>query len=193
MAPTIIYRVYNQNGGLRGAQRWWKRQVLEDLKDTKEISVLGEEFALPTSNEQPNQEAAINLLLKYALPYCGAVAIPFTGKVSDKPAWVIRAEEDYAQASTRLQTVRTDLHESIVKAKSKTIGCKECGSQIARKYVKPDCDCPVCGFTLLAESYRKRLASAIKAVHKAESKLPKGEPEYNETTGTCYLIGGWKV
>ena len=78
--------------------------------------------------------------------------------------------EDMNKLAAKISDVKGQL-ERFLKEKSvrsfqaKTIGCKKCGSQLAKEYLKDDC-CPLCGNDLRAPStiageadYRQRIAA----------------------------------
>jgi hypothetical protein len=189
----IIFKVYNQPGDKRDVQAWWRAQIAKDLRSCSPegLAVLGEEFA--EANVASDLNAAIRAIGKSVEPYCGAVAVPFTGKISNKPLKIAQAEEAHLTAVAYLDELKRNYHINLTDAKSKTVGCKKCESSITRKYVKADCKCPVCGESLLATTYQERLKTAEKRVDATHSKLPKTSADYTEYNGTCWAVGGWAV
>lgn len=55
-------------------------------------------------------------------------------------------------------------------AKAEYIGCRHCGSKIARKHLRNN-NCPVCGADLRPESTLKAIASAYDSYNKANNRL----------------------
>lgn len=101
-----------------------------------------------------------------ALEYAGrTVAVRYC---KDAPA-----TEDMNKLSVKSQELKAQLDKflkdrSVLSFQSKSIGCKKCGSQLAKEYLKDDF-CPLCGNDLRAPStiegeaqYRQRLDSLDK-------------------------------
>jgi ferredoxin len=97
------------------------------------------------------------------------------------------------QAQRTYDDLKAHLHMVIRNTKSKTIGCKNCHSSIARAYVNRDILCPVCGGSLLCPTYKTRLDRALKNVERWDAKIPESEHAMYEVDGTCYLVGGWST
>lgn len=98
-----------------------------------------------------------------ALSFVGCSVLVFYRAVADE-------SDDMQKLSAKIADVKAQM-EKFLKEKSvrsfaaKTIGCKKCGSQLAKEYLKDDC-CPLCGNDLRAAStiaaeadYRQRIAS----------------------------------
>lgn len=187
----IIYRVYDQEDSSENSVKfWWRKQV----KTYKELGVLGDTFLLAEEQAKDINEA-LQILQDTAIPYCGATAVAYTGLLGGIPQSVIDAKEAYDNAKAHLEKTVKDTHATIVDAKSKTIGCKKCRSQINRLYIGESCTCPVCSEPLLAETYRKRRDSALKQLTAAEKVwLPFATMEWPAVKpGKCYIVGGYEV
>jgi len=91
--------------------------------------------------------------------------------------------------------LRDKITKGIKEAKSKTIGCKNCNSQVNRKYVKQVLCCPVCSNTLMSPTAVKqlknkgdKLADINKQIKEETNKL---KTKNSKLAKTRWLIAGW--
>lgn len=151
----------------------------ESVADEPEVPV---DVVLP---EEPgiyeyDKEAVDSLISVFSVPLLKEVflsratavdAISFVGRTVFV-SYRAEAEpsEDMKKLSAKIADVRNQMErflkeKSVLSFQAKTIGCKKCGSQLAKEYLKDDC-CPLCGNDLRAPStiageadYRQRIAS----------------------------------
>lgn len=188
---TLEYRVFeNPKKSIADIRRWWKKETTESDK----LAMIGDDFLLVETPAHDIRDA-IKVLSETAIPWCGPVCVEYTGLVGGKPQEAETAERRLEEAVKYLDKVKSETYSAIRNAKSKTIGCKKCSSQINRKYVPESCTCPACGEILLAATYKKKRENAQKAYEKAyqvaEVYRDKTWPEPKR--GSCYLVGGWYV
>ncbi|EDM26144.1 hypothetical protein LNTAR_16393 [Lentisphaera araneosa HTCC2155] len=115
-----------------------------------------------------------------------AMAIPFVGEgnIFDKASQKIM--DQCCKAKRELVTLEADLLLKIRRTKSKTIGCKKCGSSISRLYIT-NTDCPVCG---KRESfYSKTQMDRIKRKREKFKSL-KSKPLRRTKVQVIHLVGG---
>jgi hypothetical protein len=120
-----------------------------------------------------------------------AEAVPYRTKVR---AYKYKRDRELKgkiqQLAEDLDNFESMMVAEIKNAKSKTIGCKRCGSSVARAYIK-HADCPVCGKhdSLLSDTRKQR---RIRMKHKLSEmrKRLKNAPTHL-VDGVNYLIGGW--
>ena len=113
------------------------------------------------------------------------VAVPFlkTENIEDQVKGHPRLEASYrkvqemAEKATKAWSEYEDLNNAFhfKDAKSELVGCKNCGSKIARKYLKSN-KCPVCGHDLRPRSLLDRIEAKkekSREYRKQESQLRK--------------------
>jgi hypothetical protein len=87
------------------------------------------------------------------------------------------------------------IRSGIKEAKSKTIGCKNCESQINRKYVKDNLTCPCCNKTLLSPTAQKQVQTKkdkLTLIKKQEKEeLNKLKDKNAKLSKTRWLVAGW--
>ena len=84
------------------------------------------------------------------------------------------AERKYEEAISRVYDITKE--NSPLRVKAEFIGCKECGSRLAKKYISlryTTCKCPVCGNSLFSNTARER-------IKKAEEKAAKLKKEWEK-------------
>lgn len=105
-------------------------------------------------------------------------------------ARIKKAETKATTANTKLREIEQAVFAALRNAKSKTVGCRGCGSKIARKHLKGTV-CPVCtSNTLLSASAHSRVMAARKRVDKAREALAEArKPKPGKKV--AYVVGGW--
>lgn len=66
------------------------------------------------------------------------------------------------------------LENSPARVKAEFIGCKTCGSRLAKKYIKitgKTCKCPLCGASLFSKTAQARIKSVEDRISKIEKEL----------------------
>lgn len=115
-----------------------------------------------------------------------AFAVPFKGEVRDYDSASKKIIAQRKKAELDLALSKRKFLKQIKSTKSKTIGCKKCGSAITRSYLS-EAVCPVCRGDLLTATQLSQLKSRkIKL-----SKLNQQSLQKISKTGTCYIVGGW--
>lgn len=75
------------------------------------------------------------------------------------------------------------LENSPIRVKAEFIGCKNCGSRLAKKYVKvvrKTCRCPLCGASLFSKTAQARIKSAEDRISKIEKELKAERKVYRK-------------
>lgn len=65
---------------------------------------------------------------------------------------------------------------SPVRVKAEFIGCKTCGSKLAKKYIKvygKTCKCPLCGSSLFSKTAQERIQKASEKAEKIKAEWQK--------------------
>lgn len=105
----------------------------------------------------------------------------------ETPRKAIELTNKLFKVKTTLDEFDREVLNRIKKGKSKTKGCKRCGSSIAVAYLHKT-DCPICHATLYTDTDKKR-RDALREKHKRlrtqRDELP------NETFKSHWLVGGW--
>ena len=137
-----------------------------------------------------NEEQAREYLEDNHKKWDRAMAVPFkgTGVVYDKASQLLRDQRN--KVTAELTTLEADILLSIRSTKSKTIGCKKCGSSVSRLYITC-ADCPVCGKR--ETFYSKTQAERIKRKRDKLRQLNSKSLKQTQTITTCYVVGGWCV
>lgn len=74
---------------------------------------------------------------------------------------------------------------SPVRVKAEFIGCKNCGSKLAKKYIKvygKTCKCPLCGSSLFSKTAQERIQKASERAEKIKTEWQK-EKEKADAAG----------
>lgn len=75
-----------------------------------------------------------------------------------------------------LETLRLKTYEAMKNAKSKTIGCKGCGSQINRQFVRQNMFCPVCSkATLMSATVQKQIENKKAKIKTLKNQVTEEE------------------
>ena len=120
----------------------------------------------------------------WAVPYKATVTVP-KSTLTSKKTQLAKAEAD-------LKKLETDAIKAIKGTKSKTIGCKSCGSSINRKYVR-SLDCNVCGKTdaFKTETLKKRIKTKQDKIITLKAEVRNMSNETVKKQGINYVVGGW--
>ena len=116
-----------------------------------------------------------------------AWAVPFRRAGKIPTAAGRKVMESRRALQNKIDGFRGDVVQRIKAAKSKTIGCKSCGSAVSRKFLRT-CDCPVCGKkdAFLTTTDHKRLDSMCDRY----SELRRREVPYKTGETVGYCVGG---
>lgn len=136
----------------------------------------------------PTRNEAVAYLDENHCKWDCAMAVPFKGSVQSCDARSKRIIVQRQKAAKDLVNARATIMSKIKSTKSKTIGCKYCGSAISRRFLH-GADCPVCkkADVLLSKTQVQKL-------QRLEAKLKKlrAEPlNRDEKAGVNYVVGGW--
>lgn len=80
-------------------------------------------------------------------------------------------EKKYEDAVQRVFEIAEEC--SPVRVKAEFIGCKNCGSKLAKKYIKvygKTCKCPLCGSSLFSKTAQERIQKALEKVEKIKAE-----------------------
>lgn len=194
MENQLVYRICDPGVDGDDLLKCWDEQVGQE----DELKTLGTMFTMTQCEDGSllianDLDDAVEMMKTAAVPYCGAVCVAFHALVKSQRNAVYGFEQRHRVALDKLSKVIENTRKMIHNTKSKTIGCKQCGSTITRSYIGDSFECPVCGDVILAETYKKALIKAQTDVGIAENNLPSEEDRYEMVNGICYIIGGWKV
>lgn len=139
-----------------------------------------------------DRQEAMEYCLKNADKWTSVVAVKYKKVGEIKDAKLTKLQKRFSDAQKARREAGEKVAKAILEAKSTLVGCKDCGSKIARKRLK-SVKCPVCNTRLVAPSAEKRLAKLdakveaigklIDARHDELIKKAKGEVRW--------LIAGW--
>jgi hypothetical protein len=119
--------------------------------------------------------------------WSSAMAVPFLGKKQDYDKTSLRTITQKAVAKQKLGALKETLLVQIKQAKSKTVGCRHCGSSVTRSFLS-SLNCPVCDKSeLLSATAKNRLLNSQQKIN----QLNKQKLKHIEANGTCYVVGGW--
>lgn len=93
-------------------------------------------------------------------------------KLVKEPAYVIAARTAFNEATKRYGELNMPVHYASVKAKF--VACKNCGSSLAREYLRSN-RCPLCGVDMRPASKLDAIEKAGKNVEKARAKMAEAE------------------
>lgn len=117
-----------------------------------------------------------------------ALAVPYMGNKDTHDA----SSKDLIRRKKKLFNEIKDFSAKKLKeikaAKSKTIGCKPCGSSVSRKFLR-GIDCPVCGEREVFYTTTNKKVLALKKQKYID--LERRPLKSKAKKGVCYLIGGW--
>lgn len=82
---------------------------------------------------------------------------------------ITKAAEGVNNAQKNYTDLKENIESDFFNTKSEYIGCKECGSKLAKKYLKKT-SCPLCGRNLLSETATTRLMNAHDKIVSAQKK-----------------------
>lgn len=92
-------------------------------------------------------------------------------------------EKKYEDAVQRVFEIAEEC--SPVRVKAEFIGCKNCGSKLAKKYIKvygKTCKCPLCGSSLFSKTAQERIQKASEKAKKIKAEWQK-EKEKADAAG----------
>ena len=110
-----------------------------------------------------------------------------------------KAEAAYANAVNAQLDLENKVIADFYGTKSLTVGCKQCGSSLSRKWLKAKrlIDCPLCGNELLSATAQERMKNAAARVKKAENALndekkklaaKAGVKDWKNPSGVSWLV-----
>jgi len=106
-----------------------------------------------------------------------------------------KACEKAQAAQEKLNEANRKVREEFASAKSKTVGCKGCGSKMSREHLVKFLHgkalrCPLCNGDLLSQTFRERQAKLMAAVEEArKAAQEEAKPKTNGKIG--WVVGGW--
>lgn len=106
-----------------------------------------------------------------------------------------KAREKVKAAEKKLTDACNKARKAFAEAKSKTVGCKGCGSKMSREHLARFLmhrvvRCPLCDHDLLPATFRERQAKLKAAVEEARKAAEEeAKPKTNGKIG--WVVGGW--
>jgi predicted RNA-binding Zn-ribbon protein involved in translation (DUF1610 family) len=134
------------------------------------------------------EQEALDWLHENNNKWGSAHLVKYKGKVKKPYAKSKSTLERLNRLRLELQTFDKTVVKGIRAAKSKTIGCKSCGSSISRSHLH-SVECPVCGQydAFLTKTNKEKEARLRKTIRELQSR----PVETREVDGEVLLIGGW--
>jgi hypothetical protein len=132
--------------------------------------------------------AARNYIEENHSKWEAAMAVPYKGEVSTFDAVSKKVLQQRKALEKEILDMRQKFLKSMKSTKSKTIGCKRCGSSIGRRYLY-SAQCPVC--SKKDAFYSNTQISALAAKKKRLAALLKKSLNKIKKSGPNYVIGGW--
>lgn len=120
-----------------------------------------------------------------------AWAVPYNAKVIIPKQNLSKKKESLDKVLKELEQLKTDGIIAIRNTKSKTIGCKTCGSSINRKCVN-SFNCNVCNArdAFMTPTLAKRIESKHIKTAKIRKDISTLSSDTKQTTGINYVVGG---
>ncbi len=151
---------------------------------------LGITTGLTVSNKKfDSHEAAEEWLMENADKWDDSVAVQYASKVDkiSKTGQVII--DRYNKLDKEFSGFDNTTLQAIKKAKSRTIGCKNCGSSISRKHLS-SVNCPVCQRVQAFVSNTGKKQKDRLRERRAEAFTQTRNTTHTKTSGYVWLIGG---
>ena len=139
-----------------------------------------------------NEDEAYNYLEENNCKWENAWAVPYKAVVNVDSTKKAKASQALEKVIGEREKLIKDGVSAIKNTKSKTIGCKNCGSSVNRKYVK-NFDCVVCHHTnaYLTPTLSKRIEAKSLKITALKATLNKLNNDTKKEVGVHYIIGGW--
>jgi len=132
-------------------------------------------------------DAAVDWIDLHNCKWDAADCVPYKSKVTGYDAASRKIVNQIARLKKELDEFDATIVKELKKAKSKTIGCKRCGSSINRKYLDA-LHCPICNkMDAFCTSTNKKRFERLKAKIQTLKDKPLVEKKVN---GVRYVIGG---
>ncbi|NQZ60004.1 MAG: hypothetical protein HRT88_21330 [Lentisphaeraceae bacterium] len=135
-----------------------------------------------------SSQQAIDYLEENHCKWDCAMAAPFIGETLDYGKQSKAVLKRQQKLEVELLDLKAKILQCMRSTKSKTIGCKSCGSSVARHYLN-DAHCPVC--SKRDSFYSATQAAAIKSKTKQLTELKKKPLHKVKAPGICHVVGGW--
>jgi hypothetical protein len=121
-----------------------------------------------------------------------ALAVPFKARVSVPSSSRTKAIEAVTKCEKDLADFRVKTLSDIKATKSKTIGCKNCGSSTNRKFVN-SFNCVVCGSknAYLSTTSLNRIKAKQVKLDNFRDKRNNITGGFKDAQGVKYMVGGW--
>lgn len=144
-----------------------------------------------TSRQFDTYEQAEDWLMDNAQKWESAEAVQYKGTVKKRTQSAQTASDRYERLNTEYNDFDKTVLKEVKSAKSKTIGCKHCGSNISRKYLT-GLYCPVCHsanefINDTRKNQKKRLGERVS---EAREKFRNHNNKAKDTAGYLWLVGG---
>lgn len=176
MSHEIRYGTYPLNCNKAGVQADWDEVVgHEDYQEGASGLPSGIRWLDVTL---PSYEEAKEYIEKHDRNWYDCLAVKYLDFSKVPPNK--KVEELAAKVLTLTNRYREKMNEfHFANVKSEFIGCKTCGSKIARKHLRGN-RCPVCSADMRPESTLNSIAAAKAAVEKAEANLAEEKRKYQK-------------
>jgi hypothetical protein len=109
-------------------------------------------------------------------------------KGSAKKTGIAKLEKEKAKLEEKLLKASDALMKSFTSAASAFLGCRMCGSKIARKFIKT-IQCPVCNGIMGTDNQRNKILGLSNQIDEVEKGI-KDTPGQVVTGKTSWLVGG---
>ena len=167
---------------------WWNRRITcESLK-----GALGSSPVLivnpPEGGLHSDYDAEEFLKRElFGNPVGTVLAVPFSATVPVESGAESRSYAAMKRAIDRAAAIETKGHAAITGAKSKTVGCKHCGSKVSRSFVG-SISCPVCGASLLPAGTQVRYTDLRAEIAECVSSILAARQSAKLKAGTYYMV-----
>lgn len=209
MGGALNIEIYT--GDVKGLPKWWKGRQEQDRYEHGHETYSGGIGTLepgvqliPNQTPFTTQGQAEDFIEESHYKGHKALAVPFKGTIEVPFIALKQALTRRDAAGDKVETLARQFLAEARATKSKTIGCKRCGSSITRSYLKlgrdthgamhMDADripCPVCGNDLMTPTAQKRLQAAADALQKAENECYDLRDRKETKPGINWAVGGW--
>jgi hypothetical protein len=117
------------------------------------------------------------------------LAVPFYAEGSE-PARKRQLRERLERENERASALDAKWLKALKEGKSKLVGCRQCGSKIARAHIE-ETACPVCLRLLVTAKQEAALDKVLDAIKELEDSI-RGTPDLPKKGGAvCWLVGGY--
>lgn len=182
MSHNIMHEIYPENVDKKNVQRSWDNYVAIADRGEGARGLPGQIRWLGAVCD--SEDEAHEYLRDMDSGDYDQLAVRFR-RAAAPSAKLMELRKKLQEAETTLCTMDKDVHYS--HTTTKFVGCKKCGSSLAREYLKTNF-CPMCHTDLRPQSTRDRIAKAREKVKKLQQQVQEEEKKNNQKGKLFWLV-----